>query len=143
MPQPLGGLSTQGREKSGLEPPGENAEVPQDCRVKALEERGPFPALAGLTPGLTQIAEPGTVSGTGPRVPLGQQIPLGCCAMNFGEGFCSLLGQGWDTEEFFAPCLISALLAEGQVEAERFWEGKQQPGTHGSGSRVSFFFFSN
>lgn len=65
----------------------------------------------------------------------------GSCAVNFRETVC--LGRDGETQEFFTPCPISALLAQGQVEAERFWEGKQQPGTYGSGSRVSFFFFSN
>lgn len=105
----------------------------------------PVQSLAGHTLGITQISEPGTVCGTGSRVPLGikADISFGCCAVNLGQDTAVCLGRDGGTEEFFTPCPISALLAPGRVEAARLWEEKQQPGTYGSGSRVSFFFFSN
>lgn len=57
----------------------------------------PVQSLAGHTLGITQISEPGTVCGTGSRVPLGikADISFGCCAVNFRARFCSLFGQGW------------------------------------------------
>lgn len=105
----------------------------------------PVQSLAGHTLGITQITELGAVCGTGSRNPLGYQIRhhLDAVPWILGKDSAVCLGRDGGTEEFFTLWPISALLAQGQVEAERFWERKQQPGTYGSGSRVSFFFFSN
>lgn len=150
VPWPLGGLSTQWRDKWDFEAQEENAEVPQ-------EGRGQGERLWRRENHSQPCAEPGRAHpwnypNTTSRNCLWNRPPCSSGASNqtlgvvpwiLGKHSAVCLGRDGETEDFFTLCPIPALLAQGQVEAGRFWEGKQQPGTYGSGSRVSFFFFSN
>lgn len=152
LPRPLGGLSTQWGEKFGLEPQEENAEVPQEHRARGKRLwRRESHSQPCAEPGR---AHPWNYPNIRTRNCLWNRLPCSSgyqsrhqlwmlCREILGQDSAVCLGRDGGTEEFFTPCPISALLAPGQVEAARLWEEKQQPGTYGSGSRVSFFFFSN